>query len=463
MELDFTNEIIEKLLFKQVLTDKAYLNICSSIFDKRWIKTPQLGSLINLVIKFYHKYQSVPSVKTLKVLFKRHLEKNQIDADFNEVNELIDSSVNLELDIDKSIISTNLKTFIRKQALWCSILDNVEDIEKNSDAVLEKCVDRFDKVSKITFNDTDFGMNYFSEEAMMSHWDYIKNPEAKIPTSLMGIDKYTNGGFLKSGKSLYIVMAQAGLGKSLMLSNLAYNFIKQNLSVVVISLEMSQDVYAMRFDAHISKNNINQLLNTSEDSISKIKDFYNTYPEANLYIKEYPPRSIKTSDIELYLENLKLAGKKIDVIIVDYLNLVLPDHVADNMYQGALNVSEKLRALSYKFNCPVITAVQANTEGMNNENIGMENISESRGIAHTADFIIGLYQMPEDRENSLIKGRILKNRLGGQVGKILTFKLNDENLILSDISFDSDMLAEMSDTDQIIKNLPSITDEFEDL
>jgi replicative DNA helicase len=56
-----------------------------------------------------------------------------------------------------------------------------------------------------------------------------------------------------------LIMAQAGLGKSVFLSNLAVSFLKQNLSVVVISLEMSQDVYAQRFDAHISSKNINRL------------------------------------------------------------------------------------------------------------------------------------------------------------------------------------------------------------
>jgi len=61
------------------------------------------------------------------------------------------------------------------------------------------------------------------------------------------------------------------------------------------------------------------------------------------------------------------------------------------MFKDGLAVSEKLRALSYMFKCPVISAVQSNTEGMNSETIGMENISESRGIAHTADFIAALY------------------------------------------------------------------------
>ena len=72
------------------------------------------------------------------------------------------------------------------------------------------------------------------------------------------VDHYTNGGFFKDGRMIALFMAQAGLGKSVFLSNLAVNFLKQNLSVVVISLEMSQDVYAQRFDAHISGKNINR-------------------------------------------------------------------------------------------------------------------------------------------------------------------------------------------------------------
>ena len=96
--------------------------------------------------------------------------------------------------------------------------------------------------------------------------------------------------------------------------------------------------------------------------MQRIKDFYKQHPKANLYIKEWPPRSIRTSDIEMYLESLKNNGKHFDVVIVDYLNLVLPQHSSDNMYQGALEVSEKLRALSYKFNVPVVSAVQANSE-----------------------------------------------------------------------------------------------------
>lgn len=112
-------------------------------------------------------------------------------------------------------------------------------------------------MQKITFNDADLGMNYFDEKDMKDHWDFIRNPEAKIKTGWDALDSYTNGGFLRDGRMLALFMAQAGLGKSVFMSNVAVNFLKQNLGVVVVSLEMSQDVYAQRFDAHISKKNIN--------------------------------------------------------------------------------------------------------------------------------------------------------------------------------------------------------------
>lgn len=62
-------------------------------------------------------------------------------------------------------------------------------------------------------------------------------------------------------------------------------------------------------------------------------------------------------DIQCYLENLKNADKHFDVVIIDYLNLVLPNHKTDSMYKDGLAVSEELRALSYQFGCPFVSAV----------------------------------------------------------------------------------------------------------
>jgi hypothetical protein len=104
------------------------------------------------------------------------------------------------------------------------------------------------------------------------------------------------------------------------------------------------------------------------------------------------------------------------------------------MFKGGLEVSEKFRALSYKFEVPIITAAQVNTEGMNNANVGMEHISESRGISHTCDFIGGLFKPENSVQSDLICCKVLKNRLGGEVGRVVPFKLHPTTLVLTDIS-----------------------------
>lgn len=466
MELDFTNDVIEKLLFKKALTDKNWLNIVTNAVDPNWISTKYIGSLLEMLSKYYSKYESSPSLNIVQAMVKKHNERHPSE-DFNmgEVNELLAEIQVVGNGMPEDAVNSNLKEYIRRKALSASLyesLDVLDNAEKDSDRyqkVIDKCLEKFDKVQKITFNDTDLGMDYFDEKAMAEHWEFLRNPDAKIKTGWESVDRYTNGGFLKCGRMLALFMAQAGLGKSVFLSNLAVNILKQNLSVVVISLEMSQDVYAQRFDSHISKKNINRLRENEQAAVDRIKRFYQAYPNAHLYIKEYPPRSVNSKTIEQYLDNLKTSGKRFDVLIVDYLNLVLPNRPSDSMFRDGMSVSEELRSLSYKFNVPVISAVQSNSEGMNNADIDMQNVSESRGIVHTADALFALFQKPEDRENGKLGFKIIKNRLGGRVGSHSTFKMDPETLIVADVTGDNGISCNdnaNSPTGRLTHDLPDI-------
>lgn len=445
MDLDFNDEMIEKLLLKKALVDRKWLNILSSVFDQRWFSVKNMSTILMLVLKYYGKYGSVPSNKVISAMVQKYGEKNPaLDIKAGEVNELLAEVATVDNGVSEEALSQNLKEFIRRKAFYEALMDNTTLLERDPNSygqVVEKCLENFDRVQKITFNDADLGLDYFDPAAMKKHWEYIRNPEAKIKTLWTSLDFYTHGGFLKDGRSLYLVMAQAGLGKSVFLSNLAVNFLAQDLAVVVISLEMSEDVYGTRFDAHLSHSDINRLAANESTVIDKVKAFHEKHPRSRLYVKEFPPKTITCNEIDVYLENLKNAGHDFDVVIVDYLNLLKgsSSRANDNMFSEGLEVSEKLRALSYRWGCPVVSAVQSNSEGMNNENIGMEHISQSRGVAFTADFLMALYQTDDNRENGLISARLLKNRLGGQVGKVMSFKINPESLCLVDQTFDDDL------------------------
>lgn len=447
MENSFTNDILEKMFLHKVLTSIEYANIFSEVYDSRWFDNKNIAILCKLALNFYKKYDKLANVKTLGILIEKYAEKNA-NPNFNlaSANELLYENItDLVGDITEDIYKNEIKAFVKNKGLLYAISDNIEEIEKFGS--IDRCLARFEKIQNLEF-DTDLGMDYFTD--VDKHFnEYILNPEARISTGWEGVDQVTEGGFLKNGRSLYIVMAQAGLGKSVQLSNLALNFLKQNMTVVIISLEMSTDVYAQRFDAHISENNINHLNETSTDSLNRIHNFYKKYPKAKLFIKEWPPNTITVSVIDTYIEKLKKTGVNPDVIIVDYLNII-KSRVSDKSgsYFEGKDISEDLRALSYKYSAPVITAVQSNTEGMDNEDISMKNVAESRAIVHTADFLWALYQVgDEDRENGIIRARILKNRLGGRVGKQLLFKFNPESLVLNDVTITSQKVTLVSDED----------------
>ena len=468
MDLDFTNDTIEKMLLKKALSDKHWLSILSNVYDslfgkiqnkefrekKSLFKNRDFSLILRLAMKYFQKYDKSPDNNVIQLLAKKYQELHPAECiDIAKINTVLSELQNANYNIGDDILNKNFKDFIRSQAMYETLSQNVEILtSENGDyqKVVDKCLENFDKVQKITFDDTDLGMQYFNEAAMKEHWDFLKNPEAKIKTLWRKVDDITNGGFLKDGRMLALIMAQAGLGKSVFLSNLAVNFMKQNLSVVVISLEMSENVYAARFDAHISKKNINRLAENEEVATERIREFYQQHPKANLFIKEYPPRSVRTRDIANYLENLKNAGHHFDVIIIDYLGLVLPNRSQDSMYKDGQMVSEELRSLSYLFKVPVISAVQCNSEGMNNATIDMQNVAESKAIVHTVDFLAVLTRTPDERELGKINMRILKNRFGGQIGAVCSFRMDNDTLEIADTSYDNDI--ESSTTSNMLKN-----------
>ena len=103
---------------------------------------------------------------------------------------------------------------------------------------------------------------------------------------------------------------------------------------------------------------------------------------------------------------------------------------------------------------------------MNNENVGMENLSQSRGVAFTTDFLMALFCTQEDRENGLISARLVKNRLGGQIGKIMNFKMDSETLTLADLTFDPSAVEYEQNDEQlanIMENMPNLSSDLDDL
>jgi replicative DNA helicase len=445
--LKISDELLQKVLFKKSLTDNGYTLLLEEMFDSRWIDNKPLALLFKIAISYHKKYGNTPNKDIFTAVIDQQAKTESISSD--EVKALYNECLNLPEydDTQGKVIQENIFRFIKEKGIYFSILDNLEKIERKQD--ISDIVGTFSKFVNLSI-DRNNGSEYFTN--IEEHLKTLENPTARLPFGFKTIDYLSNGGMLADGKCLVVAYAQPGLGKSNWMANLAVNQMQMNKTPVIISLEMSEDIYRQRIDALVSGVDLRRLGKNTPGVFNGITEFKKRYPGANLFIKEYPPSTINCAVIENYLKRLKSSGIKFDSIIVDYINLLLPRRTTGTtMYERIGEVAKELRALSYAFDVPVITANQLNKASYAAEKPGMEHVSESSGINHHSDWIAAFFQGPEDKSKSRMGCVILKDRFGGSAGKVFSMNIDYKTLRLSDGGADVNDVDFQNLEDQIEK------------
>jgi replicative DNA helicase len=174
-------------------------------------------------------------------------------------------------------------------------------------------------------------------------------------------------------------------------------------------------MYAKRLASSITKIPMSDLRAESQTLKQLLIETREKDKKSSVLIKEFPPSTVSPGQVSAFIKKIVQSGYKPDAIVLDYVNL-LHSPVGNNSYERIKNISEKVRAMSYEFNCPVISATQINRTGYGVDEPGLETISESTGLAATADAIFSIWQRDEDKELGVVNLGIVKNRFGPNFG-----------------------------------------------
>jgi len=376
------------------------------LIEPKYFGNPDVRKIYKMLQMFYTSRSRIPTDDELR-LYMTHdslkLAFKNVQATLNQLGEYGE---------DELIDNTEL--FIKERGFAVTleeIVENVHDIDIAKDGPEIKA--KFEKICDVSLN-TELGMDYFND--IDGYIDRMDTEEAHISTGFSWLDKKLGGGYIKSGRSIYIYSGATNSGKSIMLGNAAKTAIDQGMNVVVVSLEMSEDIYATRISGQLSRIPIKELKEEKE-SLRAYCEKHISEHDNRLFIKEFPNNTIKVSAIKNYINDLKKRKNfKPDIIICDYLNLLVANNVTGQTYQDVKCITEELRALSYFFKCPVISATQLGREAFNQENPGIETTSESIGTAQTADVQVSVFSSEDDRANGIINLGIQKNRYGENYG-----------------------------------------------
>jgi replicative DNA helicase len=395
LDLDY----FERIVCFKALVDSTYLSSIVDYVKPAYFKDKSIANIFNIISEFYENRNKLPTLTEVKT----YLTTDELRESFKS---LVESFKDIDKNIDKDELYSNTERFLKEKAVYISMLDVASDIAKGS-IDTSQILDKIEKSCNINLV-TDTGFDLYNDVDVLI--DDLCNVQRSIPSKWEWLDDALNGGFLENGRSLYVFAGETNIGKSIFLGNVASNIAKQGKNVLLVTLEMSELLYARRICTNVSKIPLKDLSTNTHALRQAIVD-EKTSGSGRIFIKEFPPSTITPNQLKAFVKKLTDTGVPIHAIVLDYLNL-LHSTVGSNSYERVKNVTEQVRAMSYIFNCPVISATQLNRSGFSTDNPDLATISESVGLAATADVIVSIFQNEEDRDLGIIRLGMMKNRYG---------------------------------------------------
>jgi replicative DNA helicase len=388
-------DYFENVLMYNALTDSGYLSTIADIVQPEYFKSKDIANVFTIIKDFNDKRNELPTTTEIKQYLVTEEQKDSF-------KRLVTSFSEIDKNINKDELIENTEQFLKEKAVYHTMLKAAEDISAG-DVDTSVILDKFEKSCNISLvTDLGLGVKTNIDDIIAD----LTTVEDKIPSTWEWLDDSLDGGFLQAGKSLYVFAGETNIGKSIFLGNVASNIAKQGKNVLLITLEMSELLYARRICTNISKIPMKEMAVNGSSLRAAI-----TESPGNIYIKEFPPSTITPNTIKAFAKKFTDQGIHLDAIVIDYLNLI-HSPIGNNSYERIKNVTEQVRAISYVSNCPIISATQLNRAGFDQDNPDLATISESIGLAATADVIMSIFQNDEDRDLGIIRLGMMKNRYG---------------------------------------------------
>ena len=437
MDMKPNETYLEKLLFKTIIADLSFLPMVNDKFKPEIFVDKSFEETVRFYKNFLNSKGRVPNVTDIKLLANNDNDAKHVKEAWSKVK-----GINHK-EIPKDELYGYFEGYIKKRLALLTFKNIFSHYDPSEELDADMLVDKFTNVASVKLVQEDaFDIYRDVEKFIQSN----RNDNDRIALGFSEIDKLIGGGLPCSGKTLSVVSAPTNMGKSIFLANVAVNAIKQNKSVLIISLEMSETVYASRIYSDLYNLPINSIPMMTEE----LRQGVSNKQYGKLKIKEFPPSTLTVRALDGYIEQLIRQGEKFDMICVDYLTLLHAPN-SDNSNEAGKSIAREMRALSYKYECPIFTAAQINREGMSNAP-DMKYFAESIAICAEADFIISLYRQEEDLTMGVMRAAILKSRLGPK-GMTIPLRFNVENLRFENLDNMSAMEIEEGSPSEAISGM----------
>jgi replicative DNA helicase len=398
---------LQTIILQKLVNDEQYCRKVLPFIKAEYFEGAH-KSVYRIALDFIGKYNKLPTSAALSI----ELENASLsEAAYPVAVKLVDDLKTNPV-VEEKWILENTEKWCKDRAVYLAIMESIQIIDgQKKDKSRDGIPDILQKALGINF-DNSVGHDYITDFA--KRFDFYHHVEERIPFDLSLMNEITKGGVPR--KTLNIILAGTGVGKSLAMCHMAASSLTLGKNVLYITMEMSEEKIAERIDANLMNVSIDQLETLPkemfENKITKIA----SKTAGKLIIKEYPTASAHAGHFRALLNELKLKKDfSPDIIFIDYLNICASSRMKGlgnsiNTYSFVKAIAEEIRGLAVEFNVPIWSATQTTRAGFASTDVELTDTSESFGLPATADLMVALISTEELEKLNQIMVKQLKNR-----------------------------------------------------
>jgi KaiC/GvpD/RAD55 family RecA-like ATPase len=406
MATEYTPEL-QKLFLEMMLNDAQNFVRVQNIYNPENFDR-SLRPTAEFIAKHSTEFKTLPTYEQIKAL---------TGVELKPIPETVDGH--------SEWFMQEFEGFSRKEELSRAILKAADLLEEGDYDPVEKLIKDAVQISLTK----DLGTDYFEDPK--TRIDKYYNSGGQVSTGWPTMDKILYGGFSRG--ELNIFAGGSGSGKSLVMMNIALSWLQQGLSGVYISLELSEELVALRTDAMLTGTGTKEIRKDIETTELKVKMVGKK--SGKYRIKALPAQS-NVNDIRSFIKEYQIqTNNRVDFVMVDYLDLVMPVSVKVNPNDQFIKdkyVAEELRNLSQELGVLLVTASQLNRSAVEEIEFDHSHIAGGISKINTADNVFGIFTSRAMKERGRYQIQCMKSRSSTGVGQKIDLEYNIETMRITD-------------------------------
>ena len=421
---------MQKLFVQFMLTEPQLFTRIMGIVDDRHFDR-EIRDVVKFLISYSNEYQTMPTVE-------------QIKAETGQVVELLkDIEQHSEWFIDE------FETFCRHKAIERAIVNSADLLEEGRYGEVETTIKDAVQIGLTR----SLGTDYFDDPR--KRLQHLKDNNGQITTGWKDLDDKLYGGINRGEVTIFA--GGSGSGKSLFIQNLCLNWVQMGLNVVYVTLELSEELSAMRIDAMVTDRSTRRIFKELDDVELQVRT---VGKKSGMLRLKYMPSGSTINDIRSYLKELQIVtGQIVDCVCIDYLDLMIP--ITKKVAPGDLfikdkYVTEEMRNFSMETQTVLVTASQLNRSAVEEIEFDHSHIAGGISKIQTADNVIGIFTSNAMRERGQYQLQLLKTRSSSGVGSKINLVFDRDSLRISDSDLDDDDLAIGTQDSQTLKVMDTL-------